>query len=85
MNELKQELIRRQSTTARLLRALKNNGELTTKELARFGTGCSSRLHELRKEGHRILPVNDGKGQWRYIYFGNKNDDDNTTNISMID
>lgn len=66
------ELKRRQSQTARLLFAFKNYGELTTADLQHIGTGCSSRIHELRKEGHIITALYEKPGLFRYIYKGQK-------------
>lgn len=74
MNKInvKQELDRRRSITARMLEAFKQKRVLTTKELNHFGNGCSSRLHELRKEGHDILAVYERPGHYRYVYRGQK-------------
>lgn len=76
--DLKQELKRRQSTTARMLAAFKKHGELNTAVLQRhFGTGCSSRLYELRKEGHSIVAIYEKPGFYRYVYLGEKKDKSN--------
>jgi hypothetical protein len=72
--DMNKEYRRRQSQTHRLLRAFKEKGELTTADLQRIGTGCSSRLHELRAEGHVIVPVYEKPGMWRYVYKGQKHD-----------
>lgn len=73
---LKDELKRRQTTTARLLAYLKQNGEINTGELMdRFGTGCSSRLFELRREGHVIATTYESPGNYKYTYLGQKDDE----------
>ncbi len=73
--EIKLEYARRKSQTSRMLEAFKLKGELTTVDLSRIGTGCSSRLHTLRKEGHVILSSFEKPGKWRYTYIGEKIDE----------
>ncbi len=82
--ELKVEFQRQNTTRARMLLAFKREGELNTRELMRFGTGVSSRLYELREDGHRIVRVYEKPGIHRYIYMGNRKDDDKS-NVSVID
>lgn len=72
--DMKLEMDRRKSTTARMLEAFKLKGELTTNDLLRFGNGCSSRLHTLRKEGHIITAIYVKPGQYRYVYKGHRDD-----------
>jgi hypothetical protein len=73
--ELRQELKRRNTNRMSMLRAFKEQGELTTSDLIRrFGTGCSSRLHELRTEGHVIVATRESPGLYRYTYIADKND-----------
>lgn len=73
VEDLRQELKRRNTTKESMLRAFKNEGELTTADLIRrFGTGCSSRLFELRREGHVIVPTYERPGCYRYTYIGTK-------------
>jgi hypothetical protein len=67
--DVRTEINRRRSQTAQLLESFKKHGELTTKDLMQIGTGCSSRLHELRSEGHKIVATRDGPGLYRYIYI----------------
>jgi hypothetical protein len=81
--ELQRELLRRGSNRARMLLAFKREGELNTQELLRFGPGLSSRLHELREDGHRIVTVYEKPGLYRYIYLGMIEDDG--TNVSVVD
>lgn len=68
----RKELERRKSQTARLLSEFKRRGTLTTEDLQRIGTGCSSRVHELRKEGHEIVAIYEKPGMFRYVYKGQK-------------
>ena len=71
--DLRKEMERRKTTTGRLLAYLKKYGEIETAELMdHFGTGCSSRLHELRKEGHVIVANYVSPGNYRYVYLGQK-------------
>lgn len=71
--DLKQELQRRKSQTARILDRLKQGGA-TNVDLARIGTRYTERVRELRKEGHIVLAIYEKPGLWRYIYRGNKDD-----------
>ena len=81
--DLRKELEIRKSQTAQLLELLKKQGECTTNDLRRFGTGCSSRLNELRKEGHIIVASYERPGHYRYTYLGQKEDDG--TNVMSVD
>lgn len=84
--ELRREFKRRTTVRARMLAAFEIEGELNTRELLQFGPGLSSRLHELREDGHRILTVYEKPGLFRYIYLGRKQDDDDAnTSVSVID
>jgi len=74
--EVRQEINRRKSQTARMLEAFQKYGELTTRDLQRIGTGCSSRLHTLRSEGHKIVAVYVKPGFYRYVYLGQVTDGD---------
>ena len=70
---LKEEIKRRQSQTHRLLEAFKEHGSLNTAQInALTGTGCSSRIHELRKEGHIIVSDYVKPGLYNYTYKGQK-------------
>lgn len=72
--DVRAEINRRKGQTARLLEQFKKHGELTTADLQKIGTGCSSRIHELRKEGHSILAYYESPGMYRYIYKGKRDD-----------
>lgn len=74
MQQMKLEMDRRRGQTAEMLRQFKLKGELTTADMMRIGTGCSSRLKELRREGHVIVATYEKPGMWRYTYLGNKED-----------
>lgn len=75
VENLREEMKRRAGRRQSMLRAFQQQGTLTTKELNRFGTGCSSRLHELRKEGHVIVPQYERPGEYSYTYLGSKKED----------
>jgi len=81
--DLKTELMRRKNNTARMLLAFKRYGELTTKDLLTFGPGMSSRLHELRVEGHKITAIYERPGFYRYVYKGHVDDADKNTVLSI--
>jgi hypothetical protein len=73
--ELRDEMKRRSTTRMSMLSAFKEKGELTTRDLIRrFGTGCSSRLHELREDGHAIVTTYESPGNYRYTYIGQKDE-----------
>lgn len=72
--DVKKEMNRRKSQVARMLEMFKQKGELTTRDLQRIGTGCSSRLNTLRKEGHVIVAQYEKPGMFRYVYLGQKGD-----------
>jgi len=75
--ELKKELKRRGTLRVRMLNAFKREGELTTTDLLRFGPGLSSRLYELRQDGHKIAAVKQhGTPLYRYIYLGKSEEDE---------
>lgn len=73
--DVRKEMNRRKSQTARLLEQFKKHGELTTKDLMRIGTGVSSRLHELRSDGHKIVCVRERENFYRYVYIGSTEDE----------
>lgn len=68
--QLKRDYDKQISDTGRLLREFKKRHQLTTRDLAKYGTGCSSRIHELRKEGHVIVTSYVDLGLYRYTYIG---------------
>lgn len=82
MTQLQLELKRRKGQTAQMLDAFKLKHELTTADLMKIGTGCSSRLKELRREGHIILAQYEKPGMWRYTYLGEREDG---TKVNEVD
>lgn len=85
-DDMKVEMVRRKSVQQRLLLTFKREGELNTKQLEHFGTGVSSRIKELRRAGHRIVCQYIEPGNYRYVYLGNRNDEDDAdTSVSEID
>lgn len=82
--ELLDELKRRKSKRDDLLREFEIKGELSTGEImAIAGPGMSSRLKELRRKNHIIVPHHEKDGLWRYTYLGVREDDG--TNVSVVD
>lgn len=74
--QLRAEFSTRKGQTSQLLKTLQVSGEITTRDLHKIGTGCSSRLNELRKEGHKIVAVFVSPGLYRYVYLGQQTDAD---------
>jgi hypothetical protein len=60
------------SQTHRILKLLKAKGSVTNVELNRICFRYGARLLELRREGHDILTVQEGRGKFRYFYRGEK-------------
>jgi hypothetical protein len=58
----------KESQAARILKLLKQHGELTNYDLNRICFRYSARIHELRREGHNIIRIHDHGSQWRYVY-----------------
>lgn len=76
VENLREEMKRRNNNRQSMLRMFQKRGELTTKELIQhFGTGCSSRLFELRKNGHKIVTTMERPGLYRYTYLGETNEE----------
>ena len=57
-----------------MLRAFETKGSLTTAEINGFGTGCSSRINELRRAGYVIKTRYEKPGQFTYIFMGRKDE-----------
>jgi len=74
--DMKLEFYRRGSQTAVMLQQFKLKGVLTTSDLMRIGTGCSSRLKELRNDGYIIVASYEKPGLYSYTYRGHKDDFD---------
>lgn len=69
---LREEMRRRANRRASMLKTFQLKGTLTTKDLLRFGPGLSSRLYELRKDGHVIITQYEKPGEYSYTYLGSK-------------
>ena len=74
VRNLREEMRRRNTKRQSMLRAFEKYGSLTTAELNRYGTGCSSRLKELRKDGHKIVAQYEKPGEFIYHYLGKVED-----------
>lgn len=73
--DMREEMKRRISKRQTLLRTFQQRGELTTAEImSSYGTGVSSRIHELRNQGHVIIAQYEKPGLYRYVYMGKKHD-----------
>lgn len=68
------EFKRRHSQERDMLKAFKEKGVLTTHDLMRIGTGCSSRLKSLRNKGHLIVARYERPGLFSYTYLGQRED-----------
>jgi hypothetical protein len=60
----------KESQTARILKMLKQQGELTNLELNKICFRYGARIYELRREGHKIVSVREKHGVWRFVYQG---------------
>lgn len=73
------EMKRRKTKRDDLLEAFQKQGELYTGDILMIaGTGMSSRLKELKRRGHIIIPSYEKPGLWRYTYLGERDDEDNS-------
>lgn len=70
--DMNTEMKRRKSRRLSLLEMFEKHGALDTRDLQKFGTGVSSRIKELRKEGHIILQEYVRPGLHTYTYLGKK-------------
>lgn len=68
--DVRVEILRRKSQTAKILELLKSGKELTNVDLQRVGFNYTMRVSELRKEGHNIVAIYQKPGVWRYVYRG---------------
>jgi len=62
----------KETQTARILRVLKEEGQVTNAELNRICFRYGARLHELRREGHKIVTSRIGEGLFMFTYKGHK-------------
>lgn len=72
--DLQTELARRKSQYVRILDLLKEYGEATNLDFSKITFRYSARLHELRKDGYKIVAVYERPGVWRYMYLGHRDD-----------
>jgi hypothetical protein len=70
VEDLRAEMKRRASNKQSMLRAFEQRGTLTTTDLLSFGPGLSSRLHELRKSGFKIITQYEKPGEYSYHFLG---------------
>jgi predicted transcriptional regulator len=67
--EVRTEMTRRKTQRQRLLEAFREKGALTTREVIRLtGSGVSSRIHELREDGFKIVAVRETEYSYRYVF-----------------
>jgi hypothetical protein len=74
IDEVKTEMMRRKSNRNSMLLEFKRKKELTTEDMMRFGPGMSSRLKELKKQGHIIVSAYVRPGLWKYTYKGHEDE-----------
>ncbi len=63
------------SQTARILNLLKAEGTVTNHDLNKVCFRYGARIHELRKEGHRIVTSHVKEGLYAFTYKGHVDDD----------
>lgn len=72
--DVREELERRKSQSQRILELLKNNQHIYTYDLQKIAYKYSSRLDDLKKDGHRWLAEYEKPGVFRYTYKGQVED-----------
>lgn len=72
--ELKLEFQRRKSQSQRILELLKSGRPVYTKDLQSISFKYSSRLDDLKQQGHRWLAEYRKPGVYQYYYKGQKSD-----------
>jgi hypothetical protein len=73
--DMKVEMQRRATRRISMLQAFKKYGELNTGQMLMYGPGFSSRLKELKRDGHKIVAQYEKPGRWRYVYLGQTDED----------
>lgn len=73
--DVRAEINRRKSQTARILDLLQKGGDITNIDLQRIAFNYTMRVSELRKEGHVIISVYQKPGVWDYTYLGCKDEE----------
>ena len=63
--------------TGRILKRLKENGKITNADMwnMRIQRG-SERIRELKREGHKIVSVQNNKTLWTYVYMGHEDEEE---------
>lgn len=73
--DVRAEINRRKSQSARILELLQKGGEITNIDLQRIAFNYTMRVSELRKEGHVILASYERPGVFTYTYLGFKDEE----------
>lgn len=73
--DVRQEINRRKSQTARILDLLISGIDVTNIDLQKIAFNYTMRVSELRKEGHVILATYEKPGVFSYTYLGQKDED----------
>lgn len=73
--DVRAEINRRKSQSARILELLQKGGEITNIDLQRIAFNYTMRVSELRKEGHVILASYERPGVFTYTYLGCKDEE----------
>lgn len=73
--DVRAEINRRKSQTARILELLQKGGDITNIDLQRIAFNYTMRVSELRKEGHVIIATFNRPGVFDYTYLGCKDEE----------
>ena len=73
--DVRTEINRRKSQTARILDLLQKGRDITNIDLQRIAFNYTMRVSELRKEGHVIISEYQKPGVWDYTYLGCKDEE----------
>lgn len=71
---VRHEIHRRRSQTARILELLKSGQYVTNVDLAKIALNYTMRVSDLRKDGHKILANYVRPGVFSYTYKGRSDD-----------
>ena len=63
--------------TAKILKLLKENGKITNADMwnMRIQRG-SERIRELKREGHKIVSVQNNRTLWTYVYMKHEDEEE---------
>ena len=67
----------------RILDLFESKGEATNQELSRICLRYGARIKELRDDGHIIVISKMTDTLFRYVYMGQKDEDDRTSILSV--